>query len=236
MVSWSAWVAGWLRRRSGRFCGKSASNWPHRDLGRVPGCPGQDDPGCGVFHIETVFLRRFMCWPSLSTAPGVSIWLSSPRIRRGNGGPAGSQPADGPGWRAEGLRFLIRDRTPGSPPRSMRYSPLLRFRSSPRRCGHHGPTPFRSVDRQRPSRVHRPHPHRRATSSAACAGRVRRSLQHPPAAPWSWPEATGRRSSPAHRATSGFCAVIDLAASSTNTRRSRDVTQFSGPHNLLPGA
>jgi putative transposase len=26
------------------------------------------------------------------------------------GGPAGSQPADGPGWRAEGLRFLIRDR------------------------------------------------------------------------------------------------------------------------------
>jgi putative transposase len=45
------------------------------------------------------------------------------------------------------------------------------------------------------ARVHRPHPHRRPATSAPHAQRIRRSLQHPPAAPDPQP-ATTRRQDP----------------------------------------
>jgi hypothetical protein len=52
---------------------------------------------------------------------------------------------------------------------------------------------LRAVDRQRPARVHRPHPHHRPATPPPHPQRIRRPLQHPPAAPDPQPETTRRQ-------------------------------------------
>jgi putative transposase len=103
------------------------------------------------------------------------------------------------GERTDGLKFLIRDR-------DAKYTAAfdavftatgMRIIKTPVQAPRE--RDLRTLDRQRPALVHRPHPHHRPTTPPPHPQRIRRSLQHPPPAPGPQPETTRRQDPPRAR-------------------------------------
>ena len=118
-------------------------------------------------------------------------------------GPAGPEHAPGP--RRAHRRPEVPDQRPGRQIHRRVRRRLHRGRHADHhnaRAGAAGERDLRAVDRQRTARVHRPHPHRRPTTSPPHAQRIRRSLQHPPAAPDPQPK-TARRQGPSRAVGAG---------------------------------
>ena len=118
--------------------------------------------------------------------------------------PVGPEHAMDQAARADGLKLLIRDR-------GAKYMDAfdavftatgVRIIRTPVQAPRE--RDLRALDLQRPARVHRSRPHRRPTTSPLRPQRIRRSLQHPPAAPGTLPKVT-RQQDPRRARGRGVC-------------------------------